>query len=206
MLETHGNLEIYDKTEAIKQLLEDEKIQNYVWNKLFKRELFENIRFPVGRNYEDITVGVRLFEKSNRMVLKEVPKYYYVIREDSITKNKTIKSCNDYMDAVLERYLYVKKNIPNVEEYNDYNFITCAIWIYTILVTYEFKELEDKYQELFVILTNIIEKQNELIWNKLNYYRKAILSMMLFDKNISKKAIKHLYLAYEKERRKGIYH
>lgn len=199
MLEIHGNLEVFNRKEAIEQLLEDEKIQNYVWNKLYKKEIFENIRFPVGRNYEDITVQIQLFEKINTMVLKEVPKYYYRIRKDSITKNKTIKTCTDYMNAITERYLYVNNNIPEVTKYNSYNFITCAIWLYSAIVTYDFYELYYEYEKVFMTLKNIMtSKHSDFIWNKLNYYRRAILDMILLDKDMSKEAIKQLYLAQQK--------
>lgn len=43
-----------DKKQALEQLLYDKNIGNYVVVKLFKRELFDSIQFPVGRLYEDI--------------------------------------------------------------------------------------------------------------------------------------------------------
>lgn len=205
MLEIRGNLEVFNRNEAIEHLLEDEKVQNYVWNKLYRKELFENIRFPAGRNYEDITVGIQLFEKINTMVLQESPKYYYRVRKDSITKNKTIKTCNDYMDAIIERYFYVHRNIPEATIYNSYNFVTCAIWLYSTIVTYDFNELYSKYEEVFRILRNImISNQSDFIWNKLNYYRRAMLDMMLLDKDMTKEAIKQLYLSNEINTRKKI--
>ena len=166
--------------------------------------MFENIRFPVSRNYEDISVGIKLFEKINSMVLKEIPKYYYIVRDDSISKSRTVKTSNDYIDAILERYLYVNQNIPEVKQYNEYNFITCATWIYTILVTYDIDELYSNYNKIFDNVKNIMMNSNSnFIWDKLNYYRKAILSMILFDKETSKEAIKQLYLSYEEKRKIG---
>jgi len=49
-----GNLEILSKQEAMKELLIDTKIQSYAWNKLFKKELFNDLKFPTGKNFEDI--------------------------------------------------------------------------------------------------------------------------------------------------------
>ena len=43
--------------------------------KLFKRELFENIEFPTNKNFEDIATTLVLFEKANKVVLLEDPKY-----------------------------------------------------------------------------------------------------------------------------------
>ena len=47
-------VEIYSAVEALQVLLADKKMRNYAWNKLYKRELFEEVRYPEGRNYEDI--------------------------------------------------------------------------------------------------------------------------------------------------------
>jgi len=46
-------VEIYSAVEALQVLLADKKMRNYAWNKLYKRELFEEVRYPEGRNYED---------------------------------------------------------------------------------------------------------------------------------------------------------
>ena len=61
-------LEILNKIYAIKELLIDTKIQSYAWNKLFKRELFNNIEFPTNKNFEDIATTLLLFERANKIV------------------------------------------------------------------------------------------------------------------------------------------
>lgn len=72
--------------------------------KLFKAELFDTIRFPVGRLHEDEFTTYKLFHYAKKSVLSMRSLYYYWQREDSImgsgfkTKNKL-----DYMDALTER-------------------------------------------------------------------------------------------------------
>jgi glycosyltransferase involved in cell wall biosynthesis len=63
------------------------------WNKLYKRKLFDNVRYPLGKIHEDEYTIHRLIDKSN--LIYTVPKclYHYRIREDSITGN----SLNDDM-------------------------------------------------------------------------------------------------------------
>jgi len=72
--------------------------------KLFKAELFDTIRFPVGRLHEDEFTTYKLFHYAKKTVLSSLPLYYYWQREDSImgsglkTKNKL-----NYLDALVER-------------------------------------------------------------------------------------------------------
>lgn len=53
--------EIRDKNlnqeEALRLLVKDEIMSSYLWNKLFKRELFNNLQFDIGYRYEDIRMG-----------------------------------------------------------------------------------------------------------------------------------------------------
>ena len=42
-----------------------------VWNKLYKMELFKDIRFPVGKRYEDDLTTYKLFNKIHKLVSTE---------------------------------------------------------------------------------------------------------------------------------------
>ncbi len=74
-------------TKAIRLLSEDKIIRNYACDKLFKRYLFEELRFPLNRYFEDIAVMYKIFYNAQKIVMKGVPKYHYLIREDSIMQS-----------------------------------------------------------------------------------------------------------------------
>lgn len=89
----------------------DEKCWYWVvaWNKLYKRELFENIKYPFGRVHEDEFVIHKLFLKCNKVACVSKMLYNYVQREDSIMNQRNDKNRLDYIDAMLDRldfYLY----------------------------------------------------------------------------------------------------
>lgn len=74
--------------QALSELVRDKTYKNYLWNKLFKRSLFEGIRFPEGANYEDVAVIYRLFAKSRAVECVNKPLYHYVHRIGSIVSPK----------------------------------------------------------------------------------------------------------------------
>jgi len=50
--------------EALSVLIDDLIIRNYMWNKLYRASLFEGLRFPAGKVFEDTVMQYRLFETS----------------------------------------------------------------------------------------------------------------------------------------------
>ncbi|ATO53392.1 hypothetical protein LA20531_07060 [Lactobacillus amylovorus DSM 20531] len=54
-----------------------EEIGNYMWNKIFRRKLFQNIKFPIGRRYEDIAVLYRYFQLAQKICLYNDCLYFY---------------------------------------------------------------------------------------------------------------------------------
>lgn len=58
-----------------------------VCNKLYKREIFQDIRFPYGQYYEDSHIHLSTFDLCRRIVLLPYELYYYYQRPGSITRS-----------------------------------------------------------------------------------------------------------------------
>ncbi len=80
------------------------------WNKLYKRELFENINFPVGRIHVDFYVNVLMALKPLKYVRIPVAKYHYINRSDNITNSFTEQKIRE----AIYLYDYTLK-LANVE-------------------------------------------------------------------------------------------
>jgi hypothetical protein len=57
-----------------------------VWNKLFRRELIQNHRFPEGRQLEDYVIIISLFEEAEGVYFCSTPFYHYNYRVGSQSK------------------------------------------------------------------------------------------------------------------------
>lgn len=57
--------------------------------KLYRHGLWENTRFPLGRNHQDCYVNMRFALMPLRYVRTSEAKYYYIIRNNSITTTRT---------------------------------------------------------------------------------------------------------------------
>ena len=68
--------------------------------KLYKKTIYSDIRFPVGRLYEDVFIWHELLAKANRVVLTGTNTYYYLLRTNSIMHQKYKLQSTDIIDAL----------------------------------------------------------------------------------------------------------
>ncbi len=102
---TFSNLEIFGE-------LQKELYWFYVnaCPKLYQSLIFEDIRFPVGKLYEDNHIVHYIFQKCNSIVTTSNKWYYFTLRNGSITHSGfSIKSLDD-IDAFIDRIEFYKKN------------------------------------------------------------------------------------------------
>ena len=169
----------YSRLDILKEVLLDKNIQSYAWNKLYKKELFDEVKYPIGKKYEDIGTTFYIFEKCNKIVVTSEPEYYYLKRSDSLVNNVTESTVFDYMELILQRYLYINDNIKELKQYNDYYLVRTLLTANNDIK--ELKQIEEKtkqkYNELYNISKEILrtnysnlkkfftEEQNEkIIW------------------------------------------
>lgn len=88
------------------------------WGKLYKKDLFQGIRFPLGRFHEDEFTTYKVIYKANKIVFSTQQLVCYRQRNDSIMgQNDNLKGRIDAVDALLERSaFYESKNLPLLRE------------------------------------------------------------------------------------------
>ena len=115
-------LQIFDTAEAIRQLFNPDMYNNYAWNKLYARPLFDTIRYPQGRKMEDLGTTYLLMERAGGIVYNPAPLYFYFHREDSIVNQPDKQMRVDFYELTLQRYLHFKEKYPSLEENDSYYF------------------------------------------------------------------------------------
>ena len=134
-------------------------------NKLIKRKLFSihDLRFPVGRYYEDIVLNYQLFSYVDKVYVVSQCTYFYrdningIIRKQSI--EKLSKSIDDYLFA-LDFF------ISNLNEKNCVG--KTAIIVYSYYLTY------DMFIKYRATLENVL-----YIEEKLKYFRRSLIKFLV---------------------------
>lgn len=94
----------------------DISILNMAQNKLYRKELFDDIKYPLGYFYEDRATTYKLFYKSHRIAFVNESLFYYLQRENSITRVLNEKKLSDPLKILKEVKLFLEsKNL-----FNDY--------------------------------------------------------------------------------------
>jgi glycosyltransferase involved in cell wall biosynthesis len=107
---------VLNKKEALKALIEEKYIKHYAVNKLYKSSLFENIRYPEGKLYEDIFTTYKLFALTEKLVYLPQIGYYYTQRQGSILRSKFNVRRLDCIQAFKEFKSYVDVNFPELSD------------------------------------------------------------------------------------------
>ena len=82
--------------------------RDVMWNKLYRRALFADLRFPEGRNYEDVFVTYRIMQRlaldGGTAVRIPAPLFHFRMRQSSISHTRSLKNNLDAWEAYLEKY------------------------------------------------------------------------------------------------------
>lgn len=118
-----NNLKLYTKEEILNDFYKKQSLRLVLaWNKLYKREIWNNIRYPKGKVHEDEFVIHYILDNINKLVISDSKLYYYRQRENSITSVYNKKRLNA-LEALEDRLEFYKKH-SNEKMYNNtlYNF------------------------------------------------------------------------------------
>ena len=114
--------------EALEITLEGKKMPASLCNKLYRREVIGDLRFRVGKTYEDAFFLPELFLRASLLVVTTDAYYNYWHRVGSITTSGFSERTLDVIDAYQFTYDLVKISCPRllpVAEFRLYRSYTC---------------------------------------------------------------------------------
>ncbi len=79
----------------------------YAWNKIYRREVFRNVRFPEGRNFEDVYTLPKVLDQCRLVATTDAGLYYYSHNQKGITTNATGQD----LTHLLEAHTWMLRNI-----------------------------------------------------------------------------------------------
>ena len=89
----------------------DKKLELTVaWNKLYKRELFTELRYPKGKIFEDEFTTYKALYKCSKICFVDLPLYYYLQRKDSIIGVMNGHRDSKVVAAYLQRIDFYRDN------------------------------------------------------------------------------------------------
>ena len=136
------------------------------WSKLYHKDLFKTIRFPVGKLSEDFFIMPQIFDKAQRISYVSTPCYNYFQRQNSITKNKKIN--HDFIEAAFEQMHFLDEKYPQLKVLSHTSYASANLTVYDFYIKNGVKCPKDKVREFKSAIM-----ENRLYINKANFMPKA---------------------------------
>lgn len=122
---------VLEREAALLALLQENGVDNALYDKLCKRELYHGIQFPVGQTFEDLAVVWQLFAKADRVAFSPEQKYHYRHHGGGIMGNTALSNRMHHYHAARQRCAAMgslwPQFLPELEERS----VTSAIGIWS---------------------------------------------------------------------------
>lgn len=164
---------VYTKQEMFEKLCGKELCQCVVvWNKLYKKHIFDNLRFVNGMIHEDEMIAHRIIDRCEKVSCNETKLYNYVRRADSImTRGANINSF-DGTTAFFDRTcFFLEKNMGSLAEKS---FAFCTAHTLKVLsgvdlkdkaVKARIRDIKKQYRKLvFKVIGETNSKRRKLLY------------------------------------------
>ena len=128
-------IEIIEGTTALERIYKNaESALQYVvpWAKLYRRDLFDDIRYPKGKIFEDIYVTHQILFRCDKIAVIPQKLTYYYQHPDSIMNKKYHVGKLDYLDACKNRISFFDEHgLRYLAEIAYAEYLHSLIWEYS---------------------------------------------------------------------------
>ncbi|MCR5798807.1 MAG: glycosyltransferase [Lachnospiraceae bacterium] len=163
-------------------LFQNKTASGAVWNKLISRSVIEDVVFPVGSQYEDYSMMIRLMYKVRKLYFDDTPLYHWVQNPLSQSKRAFFPGQWSGIDVArgLKKF-FVNNNAPDNLVY--------ACEYFELIVRHRLiramNQLPDKENKK--LMTNELREMYRLLWQLVGHRTRVgkALRMCLIDTYIS---------------------
>lgn len=116
--------------EAISMLIGRKEIVEVVWNKIYRADLWKELRFPVGKRYEDAAVFHVFLDLAARVAFLPQAKYHYILRNEGFMQTAGFVDAAVRWLVLAQRREYLQSRYPQLQSQLDAGVlgISMGIW------------------------------------------------------------------------------
>lgn len=183
IIEDHKSIENYSGNDALVELLKG-KITDYIYNKIYKKEIWNNIRFPEGKILEDMDVMYLLIEKANKVSCTNKTEYYYVFRENSSISTINTQITYNLRDVVNRKYDYLKlKKIELIDLLNIYKLSMISHYFYTLSFCKDKENyFNQDFDEEYIFFKKYFKRYKKQLYKQLSFRKRIEINLLYISK------------------------
>lgn len=121
----------FNNVEALELLLYKKTLDSSLWNKIIKKDLFNNIAFDNNlKMFEDLDIMYRLFDLSNKIIYVDEKLYYYRVRPNSLINKEFGKENYSVIDVVNSMKQNIINTHPDLEKACNSRLLSMYFYLY----------------------------------------------------------------------------
>lgn len=109
-----GSVRTYTVREAMAEHICDRIFRQLIWNKLYRREVVGDIRFPVGKKIDDEFFTYRVLGNAKMLIRSGKVCYAYRQQESSVMHSMGAQKRLEAVEAKAQRHIYIENNFPDL--------------------------------------------------------------------------------------------
>lgn len=168
-------VKILNNREGIKDLLYQRCFTTSAPCKMYDATLWDKVRFPKGKLYEDVNTIYYIFKSADKIIFKNRIIYFYFYRQDSIVRKTFSIDKMDYVENSREVLQDVKKSYPELEN----GAISRMVWA-EIHVLVQMDDCETYSREYNELWNNIKRNRAKLLLDSHVRMRNKIVLILSF--------------------------
>lgn len=146
---------IYNRKEALEKILYDSEIKSYPWAKLYKKNLFNGLEFPLGRIYEDYAFIYLVINNANKIIKSNIAKYHYVQYKNSLSNSTTAMKEFHLLLGAFERFDFALNNKDIISDWKHYNNFNAKIFFALTKSIIRLRKKDEMKEEFSYVLKRI---------------------------------------------------
>lgn len=171
----------FDNKGLVQAYLTEPYINNVVWNKLYRKDVLGNLRFPLVRRNEDVPFTIQVLSRAQRAVCLNECYYVQFLREGSLERSPVGKSDMLAFDSARIKQDVVRCHYPEF-----------------------YRLVEAEHIHIYTLLMKRILKQHSYTKNKAMYnelLNTLIMELDVFDGSFDAVAEEHLWVKQQAKMR-----
>lgn len=165
---------------AVEDMFYSEHFDDSVWNKIYKRQLVESVRFPEDRvQAEEAATTYKIMLLADNIVVGLQCKYHYVMHKSGLSRGEYKPSMMLMQQAGLECIEYIKKYHPSIIKAAERRYVYDCFWVLRRIMPVE----KSYKKEVNYLINEIAKYRVSVMQNKRAKIRdKIAIVILIFGK------------------------
>ena len=152
---TDAEILVLNTEQAIEKCFTNKKSTVSAWGKLYRKSIFDNLRYPYGKYCEDSFIIVDVLSKASVIVVDTAPKFYYRQRKSSIIHDVFSPKTLDVIEAFERNLRIIEETYTGIIDTAKARLLSVTLDVFQLMIfSPDYKRIPDYRKVLHTLREN----------------------------------------------------